>query len=180
METNEFNLALFEAGYDVYTNPHLQETHRRWRSLIMEYSYSPFNAKLLTPEFPDGFQGMIVVQDIEFSSLCAHHLMPFFGHAAIGFLPEGKVLGISKFARIVEHFTHQITIQEQATREIAEQLLKLQPKGLAVLLQGTHTCMAARGIRKPTSLITTVEMHGVMRSVPRVREEFYFILNHRG
>lgn len=167
---------LFDNGYNPYEDSHLQETERRWVSVIAEYCYKPFDEALLTPEFADSFHGLIVVQDIEFSSLCAHHLMPFSGMAAIGFLPDGKVLGISKFARIIEHFTHQITIQEKATREIAEQLLKLEPRGLAVLLQGSHSCMTARGVRRPGSIITTAEMHGLMRTGPQVREEFYSIL----
>lgn len=116
---------------------------------------------------------MVVVKGIEFYSLCEHHMLPFFGHAAIGYIPGKKVLGLSKFARVVDLFARRLQLQERLTSQVADALVEvLQPRGLAVVTEASHLCMMMRGVEKQGSTTRTSAMRGVFREDARTRQEF--------
>ena len=116
---------------------------------------------------------MVVVKDIDYYSQCEHHMVPFFGKVHIGYIPKKKVLGLSKFARLVEIFSRRLQIQEQMTFQIADEIEKhLKPLGVAVVVEGTHLCMAMRGVQKINSKTITSEMRGVFRKKHEARQEF--------
>nr|WP_225430130.1 MULTISPECIES: GTP cyclohydrolase I FolE [Deinococcus] len=116
---------------------------------------------------------MVIVKDIEFYSMCEHHMLPFYGRAHIAYIPDGKILGLSKFARIVDLYARRLQVQERITTQVAEAVEELlAPKGVAVLLEGTHLCMAMRGVQKQNSSTTTSAMRGSFRDDPRTRGEF--------
>jgi GTP cyclohydrolase I len=123
--------------------------------------------------FDQDYDEMVVVKDIPFYSLCEHHMLPFFGQVHVGYLPKGKVVGLSKIPRLVEVFSHRLQIQEQLTREIAEALnAALAPKGVGVVVEGRHLCMEMRGVETPGGRMMTSCMLGTFRRDPRTRAEF--------
>ena len=116
---------------------------------------------------------MVIVKDIEFYSMCEHHMLPFYGRAHIAYIPDGKILGLSKFARIVDLYARRLQVQERITAQIADAVEELlAPKGVAVQMEGTHLCMAMRGVQKQNSSTTTSSMRGVFRDDQRTRAEF--------
>ncbi len=116
---------------------------------------------------------MVVVKGIEFYSLCEHHMLPFFGKAAIAYIPKKKILGLSKFARVVDVFARRMQVQERMTSQIADALVEaLDPKGLAVVTEASHLCMMMRGVEKQGSTTRTSAMRGVFKSDARTRQEF--------
>lgn len=116
---------------------------------------------------------MIVVKDIEFYSLCEHHMLPFFGRAHIAYIPDGTILGLSKFARVVDVYGRRMQVQERLTSQIAEALQRiLKPQGLAVVTEASHLCMMMRGVEKQGSTTRTSAMRGVFKSDARTRLEF--------
>jgi GTP cyclohydrolase I len=116
---------------------------------------------------------MVVVKDIEFYSMCEHHMFPFFGRAHIGYIPGSKILGLSKFARITDMFARRLQVQERLTTQIAEAVMELlEPAGVGVVLEGQHLCMAMRGVEKQNSSTVTTSMLGVFRQDPKTRQEF--------
>ena len=149
----------------------LRETPRR-----MAAAY----AELLTPQpfhpttFPnDGYDELVLVRSIPFHSLCMHHLLPFHGVAHIGYLPGERILGLSKFARVVELFARDLQVQERLTKQIADWLQEqLAPKGVGVLLEAEHLCMSLRGVQKFGAKTATSALHGLVRDDPRTRQEF--------
>src|SRR6201999_2873455 len=105
---------------------------------------------------------MVLVRDIRFESMCEHHLLPFFGRAHIAYLPEGKIVGLSKLARVVEAVARRPQVQERMTEELADLLMEeLDARGVGVVLEATHTCMTIRGVRKPDSVCSTSAMRGI-------------------
>lgn len=121
---------------------------------------------------------MVVVKGIEFYSLCEHHLLPFFGHVHIGYLPRGRILGLSKFARIVELYARRLQVQERLTQQIAQAIQEvLDPQGVAVVADGIHLCMMMRGVEKQHARTTTSAMLGVFETSANVRDEFYRLLS---
>jgi GTP cyclohydrolase I len=119
------------------------------------------------------YDEMVVVRDIELYSLCEHHLIPFFGHAHIGYLPRGTVIGLSKIPRVVDLFAHRLQLQERMTQQIADFLMtRLKPKGVGVVLETTHLCIAMRGVRRPGATMVTSAMLGTFRSDSKTRAEF--------
>ena len=116
---------------------------------------------------------MVVVKGIEFYSMCEHHMLPFFGKAAIGYIPHKKVLGLSKFARVVDVFARRLQLQERMTSQIADALVQvLKPRGLAVVTEASHMCMMMRGVEKQGSTTRTSAMRGAFREDARTRQEF--------
>ena len=130
------------------------------------------STEVLSAVFFEDYDEIVLLKDIPFFSMCEHHLMPFTGKAHVAYLPDGKIVGISKLARVVEHFARRPQIQERLTAQIADLIsYKLEPRGVAVVLEATHTCMTMRGVKKPGSLMTTSAMRGVMRENLATRNE---------
>jgi GTP cyclohydrolase I len=122
--------------------------------------------------FTEKYDEMVLVRDISFNSMCEHHLLPFTGVAHVGYIPNGKVVGLSKLARVVESISHRPQVQERMTEEIANLLIEeLDVKGVAVVIEATHSCMTIRGVRKPGSICVTSAMKGIFRSNLSSRSE---------
>jgi GTP cyclohydrolase IA len=127
--------------------------------------------------FEDCCDEMVIVKDIEFYSMCEHHMLPFFGRASIGYLPNGKIIGLSKIARVVDVFARRLQVQERLTNQIADALVDaLRPHGLGVVLEASHLCMMMRGVQKQNSHTVTSALRGTFKSAPRTRAEFMELL----
>jgi GTP cyclohydrolase I len=157
----------------------LLETPRRMAAAYAELlTPAPFN---LT-SFPnqEGYDELVVVRDIPFQSLCMHHLLPFHGVAHVAYLPAERILGLSKLARIVEHFARDLQLQERLTTQVADCLQEqLEPKGVGVVLEAEHLCMSLRGVQKAGARTVTSALHGLVRDDPRTREEFLSLTGGR-
>ena len=133
--------------------------------------------EVLRKTFTQKYDEMVLVKDIRFASICEHHLLPFFGKAHIAYLPKGKIVGLSKLPRLVDAVARRPQVQERITEELADLLVEeLSPRGVAVILEATHTCMTVRGVRKPDSLCTTSAMRGVFRDNPSSRSELMALI----
>jgi GTP cyclohydrolase I len=129
--------------------------------------------------FDQDYDEMVLVKDIPFYSLCEHHMLPFFGRCHVGYLPKGKVVGLSKIPRLVGIFAHRLQLQERLTNDIAEALNSaLLPKGVAVVVEARHLCMEMRGVEKPGGQMITSCMLGTFRRDPRTRAEFLDLVRH--
>lgn len=127
--------------------------------------------------FTEKYDEVVLVRDISFNSTCEHHMMPFIGKAHIGYMPDGRVVGLSKLARVVESVARRPQVQERMTEEIANLLIEeLQVKGVAVVIEAVHTCMTVRGVRKPGSVCVTSAMKGIFRSNPSSRAEIMTLI----
>ena len=130
------------------------------------------SSEVLDAVFHEDYDEVVLLKDIEFYSVCEHHLMPFTGKAHVAYLPDGKIVGLSKLARAVEHFAKRPQVQERLTAQIADLISQtLEPKGVAVVLEATHTCMTMRGVKKPGSVMTTSAMRGLIRENLATRNE---------
>ena len=128
--------------------------------------------------FHEASKDMIVVRDVEFFSLCEHHLLPFFGKAHVGYIPNGKVIGLSKIPRIIDMFARRFQVQERLTHQVADAIHDvLKTNGVAVVMEGRHMCMQMRGVEKQNSLATTSTMLGRFRDSVRTRNEFMYLIN---
>jgi GTP cyclohydrolase I len=127
------------------------------------------------------YSEMVIVRDIDFYSMCEHHLLPFAGKCHVAYIPDGKVIGLSKIPRIVDVFARRLQVQERLTSEIAETIRsRVRPLGVAVVMEATHLCMAMRGVAKQNSVTTTSSMLGVFRDDARTRHEFLELIHRRG
>jgi len=125
----------------------------------------------------DAIDEMVIIRDIDIFSLCEHHLLPFFGKAHVAYLPDGKIIGLSKIPRIVDAFSHRLQVQERLTTQVANCLNDiLQPKGVAVVIEALHLCMSMRGVQKQNSFTTTSSMIGCFKKDARTRSEFLSLL----
>jgi GTP cyclohydrolase I len=145
---------------------------RALRELTDGYALKPEEV-IADAVFDQDYDEMVVLKDVPFYSLCEHHMLPFFGHVHVGYLPKGKVVGLSKIPRLVEVFSHRLQIQEQLTRQIAEALNgALAPRGVGVVVEARHLCMEMRGVETPGGRMMTSCMLGTFRRDPRTRAEF--------
>jgi len=149
----------------------LQDTPRRYIKFLKEFLDTPdFNFTCFDSE---GYDQMIIVKDIPFYSLCEHHLAPFFGKAHIAYIPNEKIVGISKLPRTLDLYSRRFQNQERITKQVAERLnLELNPKGVAVVLEAEHLCMAMRGVKKSHCKTITSELIGVFKNEFNCRNEF--------
>ena len=130
--------------------------------------------------FEENAKDMVIVRDIEFFSLCEHHLIPFFGKAHVGYIPNGKVIGLSKIPRIIDMFSRRLQVQERLTHQIADAINSvLNPKGVSVVMEGRHMCMQMRGVEKQNSFTSTSAMSGQFKKSSETRSEFLSIINRR-
>ena len=126
----------------------------------------------VTSVFHEGYDEIVLLRDVPFYSVCEHHMMPFIGKIHIAYLPDGKVLGVSKLARIVDCFARRLQVQERLTSQVADFLMdNLKPKGVAVVIEASHSCMTIRGIKKPGSVMVTSALRGIFIRDPRSRSE---------
>ncbi len=152
-----------EKMYREFTEGYNQDTEKIIRGAILHVDYDE----------------MVLLKDIEYYSLCEHHLLPFFGVAHIAYIPKGKVIGVSKLARIVDIYSRRLQIQEKMTMEIAKFLMeKLKPYGVGVVIEGIHTCMMVRGVKKAKPKLVTSAMLGLFRKDQRTRNEFLSLIGH--
>ncbi len=151
---------------------HLRETPRRVALAYQEFlTPRPF----VPTTFPndEGYDELVLARDIPFHSLCEHHLLPFSGVAHVGYLPGERILGLSKLARVVEHFARRLQVQERLTKQVGDWLEdRLAPKGVGVVLEAEHLCMSLRGVQAVGSRTVTSSLHGLVRDDPRTRAEF--------
>jgi GTP cyclohydrolase I len=128
----------------------------------------------------EGYDELVLTRDIPFQSLCEHHLMPFVGVAHVGYLPGSRILGLSKLARVVEHFSRRLQVQERLTSQVAAWLDEhLNPKGVGVVMEAEHQCMSLRGVRANGSHTVTSALHGHIRHDARTRSEFLTLVGRR-
>jgi GTP cyclohydrolase I len=161
----------------------IRETPRRIADMYAEVFAGLHQdpAALLDVTFYDEHQEMVVLRDIRFESMCEHHLLPFYGLAHIGYIPSGRIVGISKLARAVEVLSQRPQVQERLTSQIADLLMeRLRPIGVGVVVVAEHHCMTMRGIRKPGSQVVTSAMRGGFRDREATRLEFLALLDGRG
>ncbi|TAJ68499.1 MAG: GTP cyclohydrolase I FolE [Phenylobacterium sp.] len=161
----------------------LLDTPRRvvkaYRELFAGYESDPRDYLARTFEEVGGYDELVLLRDIRVVSFCEHHMLPFLGKAHVGYLPNDRVVGISKLARVVHGFARRLQIQEKLTAEIAEAIQDiLQPKGVGVVIVSEHSCMTMRGVNTPGSRLTTSHLLGEVRDDPRTRQEFFDLVRN--
>jgi len=150
-----------------------ERVHRMYTELTAGYHVDP-DRLINNAIFDVRYSEMVVVKDIPFYSLCEHHLLPFFGTAAVAYIPRGRVIGLSKIPRVVEMYARRLQVQERLTQQIADFLQeRLEPQGVGVVLEATHLCAVMRGVRKPGTIMTTSAVLGLFRTRDRTRAEFF-------
>jgi GTP cyclohydrolase IA len=153
--------------------------HRMYTELTAGYHVDPerlINGAIFDVDYSE----MVVVKDIPFYSLCEHHLLPFFGTAAVAYIPRGRVLGLSKIPRVVEMYARRLQVQERLTQQVADFLQeRLEPQGVGVVIEASHLCAVMRGVRKPGTIMTTSAVLGLFRSRDKTRAEFLAHLERR-
>jgi len=179
MDASEIQAAVLRILQAVGENPTrdgLKRTPERvarmYAELLSGYSVDP-NTVVKDAIFDVKYDEMVIVREVEFYSLCEHHLLPFMGRVHVAYLPDGKVLGLSKIPRIVDIFARRLQVQERMTRQIADTIRDLlHPQGVAVVVEALHLCMMMRGVQKHDARITTSAMHGAFRANLATRQEF--------
>lgn len=170
---------LLEMGENPEREGLLKTPHRvkeMYQFLTKGYREDP-QALINEAVYEEKYDEMILVKDIDLFSLCEHHLLPFFGKAHVAYIPNGKIIGLSKIARLVDMFARRLQVQERLTVEIARTIQEnLNPRGVAVVIEAQHLCMQMRGVEKQNSVAVTSEMLGSFRRDPRTREEFMSLI----
>jgi len=161
----------------------LQATPRRvaraYEFLTAGYT-KDIEAVLNNAVFSEKYDEMVLVKNIDFYSLCEHHMLPFYGKVHVAYIPDGKIIGLSKIPRVVEVFSRRLQVQERMTQEIADTFEKyLQPQGVAVVSEAFHMCMMMRGVEKQNSSATASAMHGVFKEDARTRSEFLTLISSK-
>jgi GTP cyclohydrolase I len=152
---------------------------RSYRFLTKGYSEDPVTI-LNNALFDVSYDEMVLVKDIDFFSLCEHHMLPFFGRAHVAYIPNGKVVGLSKIPRLVEMFARRLQVQERLTMQIAETIEKvLKPTGVAVVVESVHLCMMMRGVEQQNAFAITSSLKGLFQSDSKTRSEFMELIRHR-
>jgi GTP cyclohydrolase I len=145
---------------------------RMYEELLGGYKTDPASV-INNALFDVNYDEMVIVRNIEFQSLCEHHMLPFIGHAHVAYIPHKKIIGLSKIPRIVDMFAHRLQVQERLTREVADFLLEhLEPRGVAVVMEAVHMCTLMRGVKKADARMVTSAMFGIFRKNPKTRSEF--------
>lgn len=178
---NSVRALLMALGLDPYSDG-LKDTPKRvWGALQeMTAGYQEDPAELLVTRFDADYDQMVILRDIAFTSMCEHHMLPFAGKASVGYIPHGKVVGLSKLARVTLCFARRLQLQERLTTQIAQAIdANLAPLGVGVVVEATHQCMACRGVRIPGATMVTSALLGEMRSDASVRAEFLRLANGR-
>jgi GTP cyclohydrolase I len=154
---------------------------RSYEQFFEGYTTDPIDLLQRTFEEVEGYDEMVLLRDIRFESHCEHHIMPIIGKAHVAYLPDRRVVGISKLARVVEAYARRLQIQEKMTAQIANTINEvLQPQGVAVVIEAAHQCMTTRGVHKPGSTMITSRMLGKFRSDHRTRREFLALIGNPG
>jgi GTP cyclohydrolase I len=173
-------ITMFLEAYGIDLNePGLQETPRRIAKAYKEFlsGDNALNTTILSTDFIQKYDEMIVVRDISFVSMCEHHFLPFWGKAHVSYLPKGKVVGLSKVARLVENIARQPQIQERMTKQIADSIeANLATDGVGVVIAAEHSCLSFRGIKKHGATMITSAMNGNFRNDAKTRSEFMSII----
>jgi GTP cyclohydrolase I len=152
---------------------------RAYRTFTEGYSQDPV-AILNNAVFEESYDEMVVVKDVDFFSLCEHHLLPFFGRAHIAYLPAGRIVGLSKLPRMVEMYARRLQVQERLTMEIARAIEQvLRPKGVGVVIEAVHLCMLMRGVEQRNAFAITSSLRGEFETDPKTRAEFMELIRHR-
>jgi GTP cyclohydrolase I len=153
--------------------------HKAYEFLTRGYSDDP-EAMLKKALFTVTYDEMVIVKDVEMFSLCEHHMLPFFGKVHVAYIPNGKVIGLSKIPRLIETFSRRLQIQERLTTQIAETIQKvIQPQGVGVVIEARHLCMMMRGVEKQHSAAVTSSMLGCFRDEQETRQEFLSLIRQR-
>lgn len=164
-----------ELPNELFNEEELEKTPHRYKMFLEEWIK---NRKFKFTTFPNpGYDQMIISKNIDFSSLCSHHLLPFLGKINIAYIPDMKICGISKLARVVDKFASRPQMQEKMTQEIVNFLdLELKPRGVMVVVEATHYCMVMRGVKKSNSKMITSAVSGLFLDEPHTKEEFFNLL----
>jgi GTP cyclohydrolase I len=179
INTSEIETAVQQILHAIGENPErngLKRTPERiaqmYAELLSGYQVDP--VKVVNDALFDvKYDEMVIVRDIEFYSLCEHHMLPFMGRVHVAYIPDGKVIGLSKIPRVVDLYARRLQVQERMTRQIADFICDvLHPQGVAVVVEALHLCMSMRGVQKHNARLTTSAMHGAFRSNPATRQEF--------
>ncbi|MHC4552530.1 MAG: GTP cyclohydrolase I FolE [Planctomycetota bacterium] len=173
-------LEILEAVGEDPTREGLKDTparvSRMYAELLDGMRHEP--AEHMQSIFHEEYDEIVLLRDIPFYSVCEHHMMPFIGKAHVAYLPDGKVLGVSKLARLVDAFARRLQVQERLTAQIADFLMEnLKPKGVSVVLEASHSCMSIRGIKKPDAMMVTSALRGIFKKDPRSRSEVLTLMH---
>jgi GTP cyclohydrolase I len=181
--TAAYQTIILGVGEDIKREGLLKTPSRAAKAIkALTVGYSQSAASLLNGAvFEETYDDMVVVKDIEFYSLCEHHLLPFFGKVHVGYIPDGKIVGLSKIPRLVDMFARRLQVQERLTKEIAEAIGEaIHPKGVAVVIDGMHMCMMMRGVSKQSASMVTSHVTGEFRDDRRTRQEFMALVKGNG
>jgi len=180
--TNFISSLLTSFGEDISREGLLetpQRVHRMYEELLGGYSQSP--AAVLKTFKSNGYEDLVTLTNIKFHSLCEHHMIPFFGKVHIGYIPNGRILGLSKFIRLIEILSHRLQTQENLTHQIADVIEKnLKPKGLVVSIEAEHLCMSMRGVNKSDCITKTTTFRGQLKTDTKLVDRFYKEINGTG